>query len=944
MKYALLILMIVSYAGIAQANEKTCDLLVDRILRKEKNLLNLPPRIAQSKLLMDLSKRVENAVKLHEDKNSLLKFCEEALAEKSLEGLSRQNDNKSSGRSSEESLVETANSIATTGPATQKILMSNVKEEAEASNLVPDCSIFDFLFCAPPSNPIDNGTISPLLSIAASLIGMEEKICNCVQEKAKKVFPSEERINQETSKRKKDLIDSINDKFGKKFINQYAAHLEEVNFFATNNKFAFGKDDASQSKNLKLVSCSDSKLFENAIDKKCPGKISSDDKKTKFGEVFKLLNLNEKNKPKDYFESLNEKIGQNIVAGEGKEDPKVFSRSEFDSSRGALVKRDKVFLFVNDFISKLSKDPFAMKVIKDEMDTGDTPMMAIYKYLFQYQVPSAETKSKFFDKSIMGEELYDIMSEELHDDTLIVSIMNKLDYASQVHPGLNTILHSREMFLKAHENSKDKDSILDALEDENVMGDLFRKRCDQLISDFSEFICAGDTDKLDGVGKKQLIKLNKELSKSEEDRVITGVIMCEHASGSNPQSGALSFLLGNPAQVDSDSLERILKKDISKHKNLFSRFMIKEIEEPDSSSMNFIRQVKNESYNPSSGVGRDVFGNRFKNSKKHSFLKSNDNKAQINSHSSTENIINTPSQSNVESAQTGPTPSGYTNALMPASSASDSKVGTNLATKNDLREFFSSENKSALNNISDPNDPRLDEIWKLKEENAKFKAQLLELATENERLKLKGLEDQVNELKRKNHREAEAKVNESPDSEYHVPSARPIIRNAASFNSDQGNSFAKSTEGSSSSVSNSGRNSAGSASLSDLKSSLSADALNVKYSSTPVVVDASGSHTAGLEIKSSELTSELLKYITASETDIQTLAKIKSSGMVYKYKVLENGSVINKEIVIDYQNLDEKVKQVLDQRLARSSDKEVQSLKRSYSYAALKIILSNSKR
>ena len=184
MNYAILILMIVSYAGLAQANEKTCDLLVKRVLQKDKYLSNLPPRIAQSKLLMNLSKRVESAVNLHADEESLLKFCETALKEKSFEGLDKQKNNKSRGNA-EESMAETAKSIATTGTATQKILMSDMKEEPDSSiSLVPDCSIFDFLFCAPP-NPIDNGTISPLLSIASSLIGMEEKICNCVQEKAK---------------------------------------------------------------------------------------------------------------------------------------------------------------------------------------------------------------------------------------------------------------------------------------------------------------------------------------------------------------------------------------------------------------------------------------------------------------------------------------------------------------------------------------------------------------------------------------------------------------------------------------------------------------------------------------------------------------------------------------------------------------------------------------
>jgi hypothetical protein len=291
-------------------------------------------------------------------------------------------------------------------------------------------------------------------------------------------------------------------------------------------------------------------------------------------------------------------------------------------------------------------------------------------------------------------------------------------------------------------------------------------------------------------------------------------------------------------------------------------------------------------------------------------------------------------------------PQFYSNVAAPVTDPAP-KVDNEFDMREQLREFLGKEKISEMSGINNQNDPRLDEIWKLKEENAKFRAQLLEAATESERLKLKGFEDQIKKLKERHEKQASSKFENDEqveEIEKYNPSGRPVMRNIASQSIDHGSAGARSPEFNSNTNPGSGsRNISGSASLSELRSSLSSDALSGKNVSAPVVVTASGSHSAGLEIKSTELSNELIKYISSNEIDVNTLEKIKTAGMVYKYKTVENGAVVEKQIVIQYQNLDEKVKSVLDSRIAKDIDK-TQGLKRSYSYSALKIILSDSKR
>ena len=99
------------------------------------------------------------------------------------------------------------------------------------------------------------------------------------------------------------------------------------------------------------------------------------------------------------------------------------------------------------------------------------------------------------------------------------------------------------------------------------------------------------------------------------------------------------------------------------------------------------------------------------------------------------------------------------------------------------------------------------------------------------------------------------------------------------------------------------------------------------------------------EIAPSELSEELVSFVRANEPDIQTLKKLKETGIVLKFKILKNGVTQNQEIKVDYASLTPEAKQFLDRRIALGEKSlKLKEAQRSYSYNALKQILANRSR
>lgn len=81
------------------------------------------------------------------------------------------------------------------------------------------------------------------------------------------------------------------------------------------------------------------------------------------------------------------------------------------------------------------------------------------------------------------------------------------------------------------------------------------------------------------------------------------------------------------------------------------------------------------------------------------------------------------------------------------------------------------------------------------------------------------------------------------------------------------------------------------------------------------------------------MSKEVISFVQKNEPDVDTLKKLKASGMTFKYKVVENGVTVEKEIKVNYASLSKEAKQFLDQKIA------VKEARRNYSYNALRLML-----
>lgn len=289
------------------------------------------------------------------------------------------------------------------------------------------------------------------------------------------------------------------------------------------------------------------------------------------------------------------------------------------------------------------------------------------------------------------------------------------------------------------------------------------------------------------------------------------------------------------------------------------------------------------------------------------------------------------------------------------------KTQTNEKTdlRNDLREFLSNkENQENVDRLmKDADDKQLAELTRIREESERRREQILQLTTENEKLKLKQMQDELNSLEEKRAKAVATNVSApANDSGEEPKSTGRGTREIASVSGDASGSSSAGTSvrgvataGSNSAAASDSGTGGKSGGLSGLRNELAGLTGNETTVSSPepVVISSAQARSASLEIKSAELSNEVLSFLE-SEPDVQTLIKMRNSGMIYKYKVMENGREVSKEITIDYGTLNENVKKIIDQKIADSGragseaqrlSAEIRNLRRAYTYNSLKVIL-----
>ena len=798
---------------------------------------------------------------------------------------------------------------------------------------------------------------SAALTISTALLPSDLSHCQCITSKAQKAYPNTVEQIRLVAERKQNLKKLVKDNFNKRFINRYGAHLEDVRYFAQNARSAFSATPERVISEVRSVQCSNSEEFKDALKSQC--QLPDAELNEKMDSIFSVLG--EKAEGFSYLNTLNREVMINSsVPGQ------KMSRSDFDAVRSGMVTNDKNVRFADSFVAQILKDKDAVASIMN--DKSKSPYNALIGFIAK-EIGTNKRRflNKYINNDIIGDAKFRELQTEFNDiPKALDTLTGVLDFAIETHPGLDNLLKKKDLFQQAANKIKNRDGSAIALLENStdLMLPRFKKECDELKADLAQYLCTKEDDLVKNVGKNELRKLVKE-SGDTSSLLLDDLAICKNGS-MRIHNGPFTQLAFDETDRKSDILERLTNKDYKTHKNLFTR-IVKGNKEASSETKQYIAQAAQQGYS-SAGIIEDSFSSQFdiKSSEKVSFVNpKNSGAGSAQPISQTADAVATKDDSRQQpTTQFGAeTPAmlnpGYaTNFAAPVKEAevATAKPATQASSdlRNELREFLGQkEGKESVDKMmKDASDSQVAELARLREEALKSREQLLALQSEGEKAKLKQIQDQLSSLEEQ--REKAVAQNVSPEeSESEERSSGRGSRDIASVASEAGGAtsgFAGRTGGSSSGASSSSSGSGDSSSTSGAKA-VRADLLNgsgeVASSSDPVVFSSAQARSGSLEIKSSELSKEVLTFLE-SEPDVQTLINMRRSGMLYKYKVVENGKEVDKEIMIDYKNLNDDVKKLIDQKIADSGragteaqrlSAEIKNLRRTYSYNSLKIIL-----
>lgn len=762
--------------------------------------------------------------------------------------------------------------------------------------------------------------------------------CFCFEKSVSKSFTFDKRLKfeEDLEKEKKRVNDLIFNAAGKKIINAFAANLEDINFYKTNNVQAIGGDQMAND-----LQCTDAADFKSVIMEKCnKNKINADVIRGRtesllgaFGDFKNAKTIEEKFKQLQE-EVLNAKLDPSKLVPGG---PQSYSRREYDKTRfGIYQKRDEV-KFMSEITDAVMDDPELSKIIDTEMESGKRPGHAIFKLVSDEsnlkvrnilsRIASKHHNQGFYKN--LSVVLKTENTEDLHN-----FMMGTYDLAADMHPGLKAIFRSPELFKKTHaqmEKRNGHDLIAELDRDPELLKTFFAKRCEGIKTQFSEALCYPNNNLIELANKEDLNKLLSSVSE-QISPVMKDALLCRMQDNDKDNGSIftrLAFNMGDKLMMaDYFKRKANVKDGPSSRFEIFAQAFTGGGNA--SQFLNDMAEYRSDLRKPSAEfttIDQALANKKFE---------------ELNQPAQIQPLEKIADQPQVNQSFTN----NYT-ASSTATVSTDKDLPVPPKEQKDprsmLRDFLADEeNKSDVEkHLSNLSSKDQEELARLKEELAQDKEKILALLQESERLKLKGYEEKLSEAEAKliqpqsTSKTAAARKNSNDsDNEEDQESATSQTQFSASSGAPAVNEVKTSSSGSSSSssVPSNGRGSAGvQRSLASLNSSLASATNN---GVTPSAAGISGKGEIIIQSSGSEdVSKEVISFVQKNEPDVETLKQLKSSGMTFKYKVIQDGVQVEKEIKVNYASLSKEAKQFLDQKIA------VKEAKRNYSYNTLRLML-----
>lgn len=805
--------------------------------------------------------------------------------------------------------------------------------------------------------------------------GEKSKACNCLSKKLEYKYKGEESsLNKRRRELDKKLTNAVYAQLGKKFLNDYAANIENITFYTSSVSTFFGKTEAEQEEKAMLAQCSSVNTFETAIHKKCK-KISPNLINHRINSLLGVYgkkdgNLQQKLKALNYSISVLDDDGSTKNS-----DGQVYTRADHDRYRASLSKTDPLHKLVDSVVLSAMQDPKFINKLDEEYST---PYEVLSAELF---LAAKEAPEAFVQKYMSGADagMKEKFLEGMKDSSQTPErniISSSFAMSMGLHPGFDSMMRDKKLLKRAVDIAKQNANLsLTAVLESKESGllDKFQEQCRSIVDNFAEAVCL-DPEKMNTlISNEQALKL---IPLPYEEQDIVRDIMCKNNSEGDSNL-MQNLLMENLAEKRSDFHDR-MNTSVENQSNPF-RKMYTHIKDKDDTVMTVLNDSMRQTRGMFSSVKGEnllskVFGtdldsksiasDSLRESKKSDSLLAAstvtaatfkpEQVADVNGTFSSLAKSESFQKSSMNHGQM--IPQAYQNTFVAAAQPQQTAVasGTRSLTdiKKEFRDFLSNEsNKENVDRlVSGADDSMMKELSKLRDEYTRNQTKLSELSTEHERLKLKMMEDQMRSLEQERTQLLPEVKKDSKERTAEGSGLAEMRREIASVTQmDTGSASAGVTSGGAASagIASGGK---GSVSIpSGSQQAIASPTTSGGDSSPAVIVSSQAAKASGLTLESSDYSQEVMSYLEKGSVDINTLIKMKTTGMVYKYKVVENGKVIEKEMLIDYQSLNENAKKMIDQKIAAKGidvrqleriDGEMKKLKRAYTYNSLKVILS----
>lgn len=787
-----------------------------------------------------------------------------------------------------------------------------------------------------------------------------EADCKCLEQKIKTDYKhlGKAQLAKELQTERNRINGLIANAVGKKFLNAYASNMEDVRYYLTNKFTALGttEDEAAN------LQCNNVLGFQLEIESSCAAnKVPKEiyEKRTKellssFGDDMSDPTLAGKFNKIDEF-ILNIKPDQAML---DMGPQRLFTRTEYDMIRNGASKKAPEINFMNTLMNGVLNDSVLKGQFEYMLKQGQSPGAALGKILQEEKSPGVQDLMARMIRENKNEPIFQELQGTLRTatkDDYPQFIRDTYKIAVGAHPGLKAILNDRALFselnLKRQNTYEKNPNLITLLEsDPKLLNKHFSTRCEKLKKNLAQAVCTPDEDHVKRVKRDDINKLMTQII-GKSNLPLKDLILCQMPE-LEPKGAfnKLSFGIGDMLNR-SDYLNRKLNP-IANQDNGFSgtyralsgnnHGKMKEI-------VSTLASFTHEKRDSTSSIAKEI-------SRGENFTTTKLAQAIVPEERSVARNITEALNAPVESARvqenfaTAPT-------ILPAMIDSQPATNESKAIRGQLKDYLADkENDKAVDKlISNTKDEDVKELLRLKEEIARDNDKIMNLMRENDRSKLKSLEENYQTLEKQYQEALKKKATQATTvaQESIQPEERKIDSYGTSTGSytggtDGGYNNSRYGDSSPARTTSTGGYSAGRAIASTSSKGNSAAAAARDVSRPEIIVETNTIHSSDKQTEVQEIDQEIISFVNKHETDMSTLQKLKDQGIILKYKVLENGVEVEKEMKVDYSSMSAEAKLVLDKKIAhqgirsdqfKNLEHEYLKARRAYSYSALKMIL-----